>query len=76
MKKEFKIISEFIENNTRVLDVGCGDGILMKNLQHIVGYDGTHGSSARGGTDFFYQMKDITIDAYQQDGVRYSSQVA
>ncbi len=33
MKKEFQIISELIENNTRVLDVGCGDGILMKYLK-------------------------------------------
>ena len=33
MKKEFEIISELIENNTRVLDVGCGDGILMKYLK-------------------------------------------
>ena len=33
MKKEFQIISELIENNTRVLDVGCGNGILMKHLK-------------------------------------------
>ena len=33
MKKEFEIISELIENNTRVLDVGCGDGTLMKLLK-------------------------------------------
>ena len=33
MKKEFQIISELIENNTRVLDVGCGDGTLMKYLK-------------------------------------------
>ena len=33
MKKEFKIISNLIENNTRVLDVGCGDGTLMKYLK-------------------------------------------
>ena len=33
MKKEFKIISELIDNNTRVLDVGCGDGTLMKYLK-------------------------------------------
>ena len=33
MKKEFRIISELIENNTRVLDVGCGDGTLMKHLK-------------------------------------------
>ena len=34
MKKEFQIISELIENNKRVLDVGCGDGTLMKHLKH------------------------------------------
>ena len=33
MKKEFQIISKLIENNTRVLDVGCGDGTLMKFLK-------------------------------------------
>ena len=33
MKKEFQIISELIENNTRVLDVGCGDGVLMQYLK-------------------------------------------
>ena len=33
MKKEFQIIAELIENNTRVLDVGCGDGTLMKYLK-------------------------------------------
>ncbi len=33
MKKEFQIISELIENNTRVLDVGCGAGVLMKHLK-------------------------------------------
>ena len=33
MKKEFQIISELIDNNKRVLDVGCGDGTLMKYLK-------------------------------------------
>jgi len=33
MKKEFRIISEIIKKNTRVLDVGCGDGTLMKFLK-------------------------------------------
>jgi len=32
MKKEYKIISELIEENSKVLDVGCGDGDLMKYL--------------------------------------------
>ena len=33
MKPEFKIIANLIENNTRVLDVGCGDGTLMEFLK-------------------------------------------
>ena len=33
MKKEFQIISELVKNNSRVLDVGGGDGILMKYLK-------------------------------------------
>jgi len=33
MKQEFKIIAENIENNTRVLDVGCGDGVLIEYLK-------------------------------------------
>ena len=33
MKKEFQIISNLIEDNKRVLDVGCGDGTLMKYLK-------------------------------------------
>jgi methionine biosynthesis protein MetW len=33
MKSEYKIISEIIEENTRVLDVGCDEGILMEFLK-------------------------------------------
>ncbi len=32
MKPEFKIISDLINENSHVLDVGCGDGILMEYL--------------------------------------------
>ena len=32
MKPEFKIISDLINKNSQVLDVGCGDGILMEYL--------------------------------------------
>ena len=34
MKKEFKIIADLVEKNTRVLDVGCGDGTLMDFLKN------------------------------------------
>jgi len=32
MKKEFKVIVDLLSNDTRVLDVGCGDGSLMNLL--------------------------------------------
>ena len=32
MKQEFKVIADLLPNNTRVLDVGCGDGSLMNFL--------------------------------------------
>ena len=33
MKKEFKVIADLLPSNTRVLDVGCGDGSLMSLLR-------------------------------------------
>ena len=33
MKSEFKIIADLIKENTRVLDVGCDEGILMSFLK-------------------------------------------
>ncbi len=44
MKKEYKIISELIEEKSRTLDVGCGNGDLMKYLfenktKHIRGLE-------------------------------------
>tara|TARA_B100000131_G_C18031151_1_gene578525 strand:- start:259 stop:855 length:597 start_codon:yes stop_codon:yes gene_type:complete len=32
MKKEFKVISDLIEKESRALDIGCGDGSLMEYL--------------------------------------------
>ena len=34
MKNEFKVIANLIEKDTRVLDVGCADGTLMKFLKY------------------------------------------
>ena len=34
MKKEFEVISQIIQNNKKVLDVGCGDGTLMEYLKN------------------------------------------
>ena len=33
MKREFRVIADLLPNNTRVLDVGCGDGSLMNFLK-------------------------------------------
>ena len=33
MKNEFRVIADLIEKNTCVLDVGCGDGVLMEFLR-------------------------------------------
>jgi len=33
MKKEYEVISQIIQNNKRVLDIGCGDGTLMEYLK-------------------------------------------
>ena len=33
MKNEFKVIADLIEKDKKVLDVGCGDGTLMKFLK-------------------------------------------
>lgn len=35
MKTEYKIITDIIEENTRVLDVGCDDGTLIEFLKKI-----------------------------------------
>ena len=39
MKKEFKIIADLIEKNSRVLDVGSGDGELMSFILNNISED-------------------------------------
>ena len=39
MKLEFQLISDIVERNTRVLDVGCDDGTLMEFLKKNNGVD-------------------------------------
>ena len=39
MKKEFNIIANLVEKNSKVLDVGCGDGELMKYINENITKD-------------------------------------
>ena len=39
MKKEFNIIANLINKNSKVLDVGCGDGELMKYINDNISKD-------------------------------------
>ena len=39
MKKEFKIIASLVKKDTRVLDVGCGDGELMSFIFNNISQD-------------------------------------
>jgi methionine biosynthesis protein MetW len=37
---DLKVVASFVEPGTRVLDVGCGDGALLKWLEEAKGVDG------------------------------------
>ena len=37
MKSEYKINKDIIEENVRILDVGCDDGTLMEFLKRNIG---------------------------------------
>ena len=39
MKKEFNIIANLIEKNSKILDIGCGDGELMKYINENITND-------------------------------------
>jgi methionine biosynthesis protein MetW len=39
-RTDHKIIASMVENGARVLDVGCGDGELLRLLQAVKGVDG------------------------------------
>ena len=49
MKKEFKVIADLLPSNTRVLDVGCGDGSLMNLLRE------EKNINVRSMTDLIYE---------------------
>ena len=41
VRKDFDLISEWIDTNSRILDLGCGDGSLLKLLnerRNVTGY--------------------------------------
>ncbi len=40
IRKDLLLIADMIEHETRVLDIGCGDGALLDHLVHVKGVDG------------------------------------
>jgi Methionine biosynthesis protein MetW. len=39
IRKDWKLIESFIENNSKVLDIGCGEGELIKQLENNIQAD-------------------------------------
>ena len=36
IRKDWGLIETLIEDNRNILDIGCGDGMLMEQLQNLV----------------------------------------
>ena len=60
MKLEFKIIADLLEENTRILDVGCDDGTLMEFLKKNKNVDIVLGPQS-------YHLLPKMIDAYKKN---------
>ncbi|BAI73920.1 methionine biosynthesis (plasmid) [Azospirillum sp. B510] len=77
IRDDLKLIAEMVEPNSRVLDVGCGDGALLDYLAHTKNVDGrgielsmdgvrqcvAHGLSVIQG-DAETDLKDYPADAF------------
>jgi methionine biosynthesis protein MetW len=40
LRIDLRIIAEMVRNDTRVLDIGCGDGVLLEHLSRMKNVDG------------------------------------
>ncbi|RUQ66855.1 methionine biosynthesis protein MetW [Azospirillum doebereinerae] len=77
IRDDLKLIAEMVQPNSRVLDVGCGDGALLDYLRHTKSVDGrgielsmdgvrqcvAHGLSVIQG-DAETDLKDYPADAF------------
>ena len=61
MKKEFKVIADLLPNNSRVLDVGCGDGSLMNFLKEEKNIDKLINSIKENLKNKFISSEEIFI---------------
>ena len=71
MKEEFKVISKLIDEKSRVLDVGCGDGILREYLSKK-GLQEKFGRNLQERSDLKFSFDaDFQIESY----LRYQGSV-
>ena len=68
MKQEFKVIADLLPNNTRVLDVGCGDGSLMNFLdkeKNIAGWVYIVDGNAISESEFYKLHSDMASPVFE-----------
>lgn len=51
MRRDLRVIAEMIAPQSRVLDIGCGDGVLLDHLVHVKGIDGRGVELSQGGVN-------------------------
>ena len=61
MKKEFKVISQIIKNNKRVLDVGCGTGIAASIIKACLPNLKIIGVEPNNNASDIWQSRDLTV---------------
>ena len=79
LRRDLKLIADWVEPGSRVLDIGCGDGALLAYLANVKGVDGRgmelsqEGVNAcvRNGLSVIQGDADNDLEAYPADAFDY-----